>query len=405
MWPLAMSLSGCQMPDPASAKPADAAPVSFAERVVRWQQKLGRHDLPWQNTRDPYRIWLSEIMLQQTQVGTVIPYYERFLARFPDIASLAAAPLDTVMECWAGLGYYSRARNLHRAARQMVELHDGRMPRTREAIEQLPGIGRSTAAAIATFSFGAREAILDGNVKRVLARHRAVAGDPGSSAVLARLWQIAESALPRAATDLSGADGPASVRPADDSPESPEAPVLRAYCQGLMDLGATVCTRGQPGCQRCPVADDCMARLQDRVHELPAPRVRRAQPIRAATMLVLRRDDQVLLEQRPARGIWGGLWSLPELDPGADASLVALERYGVEVLEVFPLPGLRHGFTHFTLDIAPLHVRVRDSVAQVAEPATRWFALTEAGSAAVPVPVRRILQSLATPLPDDLLAD
>jgi A/G-specific adenine glycosylase len=395
------------MPEPVAADSAEAASEAFAERIVRWQRQLGRHDLPWQNTHDPYRIWLSEIMLQQTQVGTVIPYYERFLARFPDIASLAAAPLDAVMQLWAGLGYYSRARNLHRAAEMMVAQHGARMPRSRAAIEQLPGIGRSTAAAIATFAFGAREAILDGNVKRVLARHRAIEGPPASSAVLAQLWAVAEAALPAPPPiDDPLIDDPLIDDPLIDDPliDPPGASALRAYCQGLMDLGATVCTRSQPNCERCPVHADCLARLNDRVHELPTPRARRVQPVRTATLLVLLREDEVLLEQRPARGIWGGLWSLPELDPGADPSLVALHRYGFEALEIHPLPGLRHGFTHFTLDIAPLCVRCRGSVPGASEPGVQWIPIAAAGSAAVPVPVRRILDSLAAPAPQDLLA-
>ena len=372
------------MPERQDAAPRPDGAASFSARLIDWQRRQGRHDLPWQNTRDAYRIWLSEIMLQQTQVGTVMPYYERFLARFPDISSLAAAPIDAVMQLWSGLGYYSRARNLHRAAALMVERHAGQMPASREAIEQLPGIGRSTAAAIATFAFGAREAILDGNVKRVLARHQAIEGLPASSAVLARLWAVAETFLP-------GVSRSSEVSPA--SPVSASEDLI-AYCQGLMDLGATVCTRARPACERCPVTVDCEARLQNRVHELPTPRARRVQPLRATSMLVLLQGDDVLLERRPSTGIWGGLWSLPELQAGDDPVLVARQRFGLEVIELRPLPRLRHGFTHFSLDIDPLAVRVLGRQASLGEPGALWLPLAEAGSAAVPVPVRRILASL-----------
>jgi A/G-specific adenine glycosylase len=246
----------------------------FARTLIRWQRSHGRNDLPWQGTRDPYAIWLAEIMLQQTQVATVVPYYQRFRTRFPDIASLAAADEDEVLRLWSGLGYYSRARNLHRAAQTVVAQHGGRFPRELAEIEALPGIGRSTAAAIAGFAFGARAAILDGNVKRVLARHFAVEGHPGERAVEQRLWALAESLLPAA-----------DIEP---------------YIQGLMDLGATVCTARAPQCERCPVRAACAAFAQNRVGELPAPRPRRAVPHRRTAMLVLRRGDDVLLQKRPA---------------------------------------------------------------------------------------------------------
>jgi len=237
----------------------------FAEAIIAWQRTHGRHDLPWQRTRDPYAIWLSEIMLQQTQVATVIPYYRRFRERFPDISSLAQADINEVLRLWSGLGYYSRARNLHAAAKQIVERHGGVFPRRLADIEALPGIGRSTAAAIAGFAYGARAAILDGNVKRVLARHFAVEGYPGERAVEQKLWALAESLLP--------------------------ARDIEAYIQGSMDLGATICLSKRPHCNRCPVASTCAAYAQNRVHELPTPRPRKTLPTRETHMAVLLHGD------------------------------------------------------------------------------------------------------------------
>ena len=251
---------------------------AFAARVVAWQRTHGRHDLPWQNTRDAYRIWLSEIMLQQTQVTTVLPYYERFVAAFPDVAALAAAPLERVLEHWSGLGYYRRAHHLHAAARAVVAGHGGGFPHDAATIATLPGVGRSTAAAIAVFAHGERAAILDGNVKRVLARHAGVEGFPGAASVEARLWALAEARLPTQ-----------DVEP---------------YTQGLMDLGATLCTRTKPRCGECPVAADCVARRDGRVDELPSPRPAKALPRKAVRVLLLERAGEVLLERRAPTGIW-----------------------------------------------------------------------------------------------------
>jgi A/G-specific adenine glycosylase len=343
---------------------------AFAAAVIAWQSRHGRHDLPWQGTRDPYRVWLSEIMLQQTQVATVIPYYQRFVERFPDVAALAAADEDDVLRLWSGLGYYSRARNLHRAARMIVAQHGGAFPRTRAEIEALPGVGRSTAAAIAGFAFGARAAILDGNVKRVLARHFAVAGFPGDRAVEQDLWQLAESLLP-----VDGIEG---------------------YIQGLMDLGATVCTTRAPGCARCPVRATCRALLEDRVDALPAPRPRKTVPRRATGMLLLVRDGDVLLQKRPPAGVWGGLWSLPEVDPGADVRRVALANFGCVVAAVETLGVLRHAFTHFTLDITPIVARVGEVQSRAAQPGVMWLPVADAIGAALPTPVRRLLGALGT---------
>ena len=340
---------------------------SVAAKLIAWQKVHGRHDLPWQGTRDPYRIWVSEIMLQQTQVATVIPYYLRFLSRFPDVAALAGAPLDEVLRLWSGLGYYSRARNLHRAAGAIVE-GGGDFPRSFEDVAALPGVGRSTAAAICVFAFGQRHAILDGNVKRVLARLRGVKGHAGERKVADRLWQEAERLLPRSN--------------------------LEAHTQGLMDLGAMVCTRTKPRCTACPVHGNCVAFKRGWVGELPAPRPRKRIPHKRTVMLALVRAGEVLLEKRPPSGIWGGLWCLPEVARKTDLESSCLKRFGAHVVEVERLPTIAHGFTHFKLDIHPLRLRVSALTPQAAEPGVIWLSLEEAREAAIPAPVRRILAGL-----------
>jgi A/G-specific adenine glycosylase len=347
-------------PDPTSGE--------FAKRLTAWQRRHGRHDLPWQGTRDPYPIWVSEIMLQQTQVATVIPYFRRFLARFPDLASLARAPEDEVLALWSGLGYYSRARHLHRAARLVMERHGGAFPREAQAIAALPGIGRSTAAAIAAFAWGRRAAILDGNVKRVLARCFGVEGFPGERRVEQRLWALAESLLP--ARGVAG------------------------YTQALMDLGATLCTRAGPRCGDCPVGALCVARRDGRVARLPSPRPRRTLPRRETAMLLLLRQGEILLEKRPPAGIWGGLWCLPEADPGQDAAELCRRRFGAVLSEIRPLPVLEHGFTHFRLRIHPRLARVASVPDAAREPGLMWINLEDARGAALPAPVRRLLERL-----------
>jgi A/G-specific adenine glycosylase len=341
----------------------------FAPRLIAWQQSHGRHDLPWQDTHDPYPVWLSEIMLQQTQVETVIPYYTRFLTRFPDIAALAAAEEDTVMAHWAGLGYYSRARNLHAAARRIAGEHGGRFPQQIEAILELPGIGRSTAAAIAAFAYGQRRAILDGNVKRVLARVFGIDGWPGGKAVENRLWELAETLLPEAD--------------------------IRAYTQGLMDLGATLCTRARPRCEACPFSDDCRANRDGRQSELPGARPRKALPERATAMLILLHGGEILLEKRPAPGIWGGLWSLPECPADAEPRHAA-SSLGYRPGEISKRPACIHTFTHFRLHIQPWLVPVERPLV-AAEPGRLWLALDDLEGAALPTPVRRILQAMREP--------
>lgn len=351
-----------------------AAPVPpFALRLVRWQREHGRHDLPWQHTGDPYRVWLSEIMLQQTQVATVIPYYLRFVAAFPDLAALAAAPLDRVLEHWSGLGYYRRAHHLHAAARTCVERHGGELPREVTALAALPGVGRSTAAAIAVLAFGAREAILDGNVKRVLARHRGVEGHPGAARVERALWQLAVSLLPTA--DVG------------------------TYTQALMDLGAAVCTRARPNCVGCPVSSDCVAVASNRVADLPAPRPAKGLPRRALTVLLVERAGLLLLEKRPPAGIWAGLWSLPEMAVGDDISEHCRRTLGFDAVAIAEaLPPLEHGFTHFRLTLHPLRVAVRGVVAREEAPGRLWLSRDDAIGAALPAPIRKLLVGLGGPI-------
>ena len=344
--------------------------MSFADRVIRWQQSHGRRDLPWQGTRDAYRIWVSEIMLQQTQVAAVIPYYARFLQRFPDVVALASSPSPDVMAAWAGLGYYSRARNLHRCAQAVVERYEGRFPTTVDALSGLPGIGRSTAAAIAAFAFGERAAILDGNVKRVFARHFGVEGHPGATAVERRLWSIAEQELP-----ASG---------------------IESYTQGLMDLGATLCARARPRCGDCPIEVTCVAKAHGRTAELPAPRPAKARPVRHATIVIVRDDrGALLLETRPPTGIWGGLVSLPEFDAEADdeqlKSAIA-ERYALKVDLNERLPELRHEFSHYSLVMHPRVAAVRHALG-AASSAWQWLEPGALQDAALPAPVKRLLRT------------
>ncbi len=309
-------------------------------------------------------------MLQQTQVATVIPYYQRFIARFPNKTRLARARLDTVLKLWSGLGYYSRARNLHRAAREIASRHRGRFPRAFDDIAALPGVGRSTAAAISVFAFGQRHAILDGNVKRVLARLFGIVGWPGDRIVTERLWQIAESLLPRRG--------------------------IEAYTQGLMDLGATVCTRTRPRCAECPVRGDCAALRHEMTDRLPAPRPARSLPQRQTVMLALLRGEDVLLQRRPASGVWGGLWCLPEVASraGADVRNACRERFGADVVSLPALPPVAHGFTHFKLKITVVPCRVTNDL-HAPRPGLVWLPLADAAAAAVPAPVRRILEALA----------
>jgi A/G-specific adenine glycosylase len=342
--------------------------MDFSRKLIDWQRRHGRHHLPWQASRDPYRIWVSEIMLQQTQVGTVIPYFERFMARFPDIVVLAKASADEVLTYWAGLGYYARGRNLHKAARLIMEKHEGKFPREFESITALPGIGRSTSAAISAFAFGERRAILDGNAKRVLTRAFAVDGWSGDKKVETRLWQLSESLLPKAN--------------------------IETYTQALMDLGSTICARSNPKCGQCPLAADCMALKENRVASLPAPRPKKTLPERSATFLAILHGHDILLKKRPAPGIWGGLWSLPEADGDVMASCLQLT--GEAPASIAELPGFAHTFTHFRLAIQPLVLTLGKRPRGATEPGSVWMELGDALQSAIPKPVKTILQGLPT---------
>jgi A/G-specific adenine glycosylase len=339
----------------------------FASTLTAWQRRQGRSGLPWQLTRDPYHVWLSEVMLQQTQVAAVIPYYKRFLQRLPTVRRLAAASEEEVLALWSGLGYYARARNLHRAARMIVDLHGGRFPRSAAELEALPGLGRSSAAAIAAFAFGERAAILDGNVKRVLARCFGVEGWPGERSTERALWTLAESLLP--------------------------ARGIERYTQALMDLGATCCVKAKPACSACPVRSQCVARREGSVARLPAPRPRKPLPSRTVTWLVLLRAGQVLLERRPSAGLWGGLWTFPEVSAGANGRAAA-RRLGCEVSAMRRLDWLQHGFTHFRLRARPLVCQVQAAGPCAESPGRVWLDVEDAAGAAVPAPVRELLSAL-----------
>lgn len=340
----------------------------FARRLIRWHKNSGRHDLPWQNTCDPYRVWLSEIMLQQTQVATAIPYYLRFLDRFPTLPDLAAAPVAEVMALWSGLGYYARARNLHRCAQVVMTEHGGAFPRDPAMLASLPGIGRSTANSIATFCFSAAAPILDGNVKRVLCRTFGVEGFPGSSAVEKRLWALATDLMPAQQGDI--------------------------YNQAQMDLGAMVCTRSKPRCAECPLADDCVALATGRVADLPQAKPRKTIPEREVTVLVVS-DEQgrVLLEMRPPAGIWGGMHSLPEFVAGSNPQEIGVwlkNRLGCRVTAVSPAPTLVHVFSHFKLHIMPQRCEVA-AVSCAMEPNWAWWHRDDLAQAALPAPIRTLL--------------
>jgi A/G-specific adenine glycosylase len=347
-----------------------AAPI--APRLLAWFGVHGRHDLPWQRERTPYSVWVSEVMLQQTQVSTVIPFYLRFMSRFPTAVALAAAPLDDVLSLWAGLGYYARGRNLWRAARIVAEQHSGRLPETFAELLALPGIGRSTAGAILAQALGSRLPILDGNVKRVLARYHAVDGWPGDTVVQKALWDYAERHTPH-------------EQVAD-------------YTQAIMDLGATLCTRVRPACTVCPLATDCAACRSGTQAKYPAPRPKRARAHRRVTVLVVE-DPQgrVLLERRPARGVWGGLYSLPELGAGETTAEWCGRELGAHVSAEHELATIEHAFTHFDLDLEPRLLRLAAAPSVVNDRDDRfWHVPSTELEVGIPAPVAVLFRSLAT---------
>jgi len=350
----------------------DVVPGDFAARVLDWFDRSGRKDLPWQRDPTPYRVWVSEIMLQQTQVQTVIPYFERFVARFPDVIALAEAPVDAVLHIWSGLGYYARARNLHRAAQRIRDRHAATFPTDLDSVAALPGVGRSTAGAILSLALGQRHPILDGNVKRVLARHFAVAGWPGRSAVAQRLWQLADALTPR--------DRAAH------------------YTQAMMDLGATLCTRTRPGCPACPVARDCVANRQGNPADYPGRRPARALPVRAARLLIVRDPaGRVLLERRPPTGVWGGLWSLPQTDLDTDPSAwCGDQQLGDGARVTSRWPARRHTFSHFHLDMHPVEIRLeRPGVRALDGDGRVWYKPGDPDARGLAAPIRQLLAELA----------
>jgi A/G-specific adenine glycosylase len=343
----------------------------FADALLAWFDHHGRHDLPWQHPRDAYRVWLSEIMLQQTQVATVIPYFQRFVTQLPTLRDLAAADEDTVLALWSGLGYYRRARFLHKAAQLCVERHDGEMPRDYDALEALPGIGRSTAGAILAQAYGLRFPILDGNVKRVLTRFHGIFGHPGEREVEKQLWLRADEHTP-------------AERSAD-------------YTQAIMDLGATVCVRTRPLCASCPVHIDCVAQRDNLTTQLPTPKPGKAIPTRSTVMLILRDSEgRVMLHRRGAQGVWSGLWSLPEAQDNDSAWREAQRSARIE--DAQSLPPFVHVFSHYRLQIQPLLFdRAAPALAIADNADLRWCSIAELPSLGLPAPVRSLLTALPNP--------
>lgn len=338
----------------------------FSQAVLNWFDEHGRHDLPWQQNKTPYRVWVSEIMLQQTQVVTVIDYYQRFMQRFPDVQSLAAAEQDEVLHYWTGLGYYARARNLHKCAQTVVEEFNGTFPQTVEGLESLSGIGRSTAGAIASISMGKHASILDGNVKRVLSRFHGVEGWPGNKKVADEMWLIAERYTPAKRTG--------------------------EYTQAMMDLGATLCTRSKPQCQICPLQAQCEAYALDRVKEFPFSKPKKEKPIKSTRMLMLEWDNRILLKQQPASGIWGGLWIFPMMEvaqPMMEHELLNHEIQSIHEGDVF-----RHTFSHYHLDIHPVHIKLAKPMDMIGESKQLWYNLKQPDSVGLAAPVKKLLESL-----------
>ncbi|MBN4080304.1 A/G-specific adenine glycosylase [Beggiatoa alba] len=342
----------------------------FSAPLLAWFKQHGRHDLPWQHPREAYRVWLSEIMLQQTQVQTVIPYFKRFITAFPRLSSLANASQDEVLHLWTGLGYYARARNLHKAAQQILKTHAGRFPQQYADILDLPGIGPSTAAAILAQAFNQPAPILDGNVKRVLTRFHAIEGWPGNKKIESQLWELARQHTP----DHSAAD----------------------YTQAIMDLGATVCTRSQPNCRACPLSPHCRAFKKNNPGNYPTAKKRPPLPVKQTTMLLLQNSaGEILLQQRPAQGIWGNLWSFPEIENAKEALTICRQQFGCEIESNTALASFRHTFSHFHLDISPLHIKVStythlimDSDRQV------WYKSDPADKRGLPGPVKKLLDNI-----------
>jgi A/G-specific adenine glycosylase len=353
---------------------SDTPTDTFAARLLAWFDVSGRHDLPWQHPRTPYRVWLSEIMLQQTQVKTAAPYFERFVAALPTLRDLAEAELDDVLALWSGLGYYARARNLHAAAKRCVELHGGELPRDVDALTDLPGVGRSTAAAIATQAWNDRHAILDGNVKRVLSRYHGVDGYPGLPVVEKQLWALAEQ---HAASALLP-----DTRLAD-------------YTQAQMDLGATLCTRADPACVLCPLQQDCIARREGRVAELPTPKPSKTPPQKYARVLWAEdAQGRILMQRRPPTGIWAALWTLPQADDDALAREWFERHLSGDYAQAHALPSIDHAFSHYRLQLQPLRWHGTELRGRIGDnDALRWVTREELASLGIPAPIRKLLEA------------
>jgi A/G-specific adenine glycosylase len=357
--------------------------MNFSNRLLNWFDENGRKHLPWQQDTTQYRVWISEIMLQQTQVATVIPYYEKFTRSFPSIEMLAQASEDAVLHHWTGLGYYARARNLHKTARQIVGHHSGQLPLTVDELATLPGIGKSTAGAIVAICTDTKATILDGNVKRVLSRYFAIGGWPATRTTAQALWEVAEQLTPER-------------RVAD-------------YTQAIMDLGATLCTRSSPDCGHCPFEPECLARQSDTIGDYPGKKPKKKMPIRKTTMLLIENPQREwLLQRRPAEGLWGGLWSFPENDvfDADDASAdetdwnqfgTALEQLNLNNIRIEnheTLDKFRHTFTHFHLDITPVLVTLAEMPTLIGEQATRWYSPISKDEIGLTGPVTKLLKEL-----------
>lgn len=345
----------------------------FSQQVLSWYHQHGRKHLPWQQDITPYRVWVSEIMLQQTQVSTVIPYYQRFMQHFPDVASLAAADIDEVLHLWTGLGYYARGRNLHKCAQTIMAEYQGEFPQSVELLSQLPGIGRSTAAAIASISMGISAAILDGNVKRVLTRHFAIAGWPGTGAIEKQLWEIAEKLTPSTQTG--------------------------EYTQAMMDLGATLCTRSKPQCLICPVQASCLGLKTGNPTQFPTSKPKTVKPIKETTLLlIVTPEQQLFMQQQPAKGIWGGLWCPVQTESPELAEQQLLKLFPGSQAQIQPLPSFRHTFSHYHLDIYPLLLKLAHIPSQVADTDNLqhcWYNLEQPPALGLPAPIKKLIEELA----------
>jgi len=342
----------------------------FSDQVLDWFDHSGRKHLPWQQDINPYRVWVSEIMLQQTQVSTVIPYFERFMDELPDVEALANASDDHVLHLWTGLGYYSRARNLHKAAKSVVEQHSGMFPETVEGLAELPGIGRSTAGAIVSIAFEKPAAILDGNVKRVLARCFAIDGWPGRTAVMKQLWDVAERLNPEKR--------------------------CRDYSQAMMDLGATLCSRGKPQCQLCPLRSQCKALSTDTIEQFPGKKPKKTLPVKTTQMLIIENPKgHILLEKRPPTGIWGGLWSLPELKTDIDATDHTKQQLGKQPASTDNWQPYRHTFSHYHLDIHPVRLKLKSEPTLIMEAKEQlWYNIQNPQAIGLCAPVKKLLAKL-----------